>query len=182
MIGPLQDNGGGLPTHALLAGSPAIDAYNSVDRTNCHETPDQRAYSRGNPPVLGDGSDADHLCDIGAYEFNLPFVVNSTDDTIDDDFADGVCADVNGNCTLRAAVMQSDSVPFFNEIELGAGTYALTLAGADEDLSLSGDLDIEDDVLIRGRGAEETIIDGAGLAGLSAVLLSSSFPCRRAQT
>jgi uncharacterized repeat protein (TIGR01451 family)/CSLREA domain-containing protein len=180
MIGPLQDNGGGLPTHALLAGSPAIDAYNSVDRTNCHETPDQRAYSRGNPPVLGDGSDADHLCDIGAYEFNLPFVVNSTDDTIDDDFADGVCADVNGNCTLRAAVMQSDSVPFFNEIELGAGTYALTLAGADEDLSLSGDLDIEDDVLIRGRGAEETIIDGAGLDRIIGrpLILELSMPPR----
>lgn len=54
LLGPLQDNGGPTQTHALLAGSPAIDA---ALLTNCPAT-DQRGVSR--PQGAG--------CDIGAYE------------------------------------------------------------------------------------------------------------------
>jgi len=59
-IGPLQDNGGPTFTHALLAGSPAIDAG---DNTGCPST-DQRGAAR---PVDGNG-DGSAVCDIGAYE------------------------------------------------------------------------------------------------------------------
>lgn len=52
--GPLQNNGGATPTHALLAGSPAIDA---VTANTCPAT-DQR----GNPRPQG------VACDIGAFE------------------------------------------------------------------------------------------------------------------
>ncbi len=55
-VGPLADNGGGTVTHALLAGSPAIDAGNNV----ACPTTDQRGYLR-----LANDS---NLCDIGAYE------------------------------------------------------------------------------------------------------------------
>lgn len=51
-LGPLQDNGGLTFTHAILTGSPAIDAGNSAI------TKDQRGYSRNGTP------------DIGAYEYN----------------------------------------------------------------------------------------------------------------
>jgi hypothetical protein len=51
-IGPLANNGGPTMTHALLAGSPAIDAGSS-----CTVTVDQRYTPR----------DAD--CDVGAFEF-----------------------------------------------------------------------------------------------------------------
>ena len=54
MLGPLANNGGPTPTHALLAGSPAIDAG---DSTGC-PTSDQRGYSRSG------------VCDMGAFEFN----------------------------------------------------------------------------------------------------------------
>ena len=54
MLGPLQDNGGLTDTHALLAGSPAIDAG---DDTACPAT-DQRGVVRPQGPQ----------CDIGAYE------------------------------------------------------------------------------------------------------------------
>jgi predicted outer membrane repeat protein len=53
-IAPLADNGGPTKTHALLPGSPAIDAANTA---NCEST-DQRYVAR-----VGE-------CDIGAYEFN----------------------------------------------------------------------------------------------------------------
>ncbi len=53
-LGPLQNNGGPTPTHALLAGSRAIDAGDNV---GCPAT-DQRGLSR--PRGLA--------CDIGAYE------------------------------------------------------------------------------------------------------------------
>lgn len=53
-LGPLADNGGSTLTHALLAGSPAIDA---ADAAICPAT-DQRGIAR--PQGAG--------CDVGAYE------------------------------------------------------------------------------------------------------------------
>ena len=60
LLGPLQDNGGPTWTHALLPGSPAIDAG---DDAQCPST-DQRGMTR---PQDGDG-DMNPICDIGSYE------------------------------------------------------------------------------------------------------------------
>ncbi len=60
ILGPLQNNGGSTLTHALLAGSPAINAGNPGgcrDHTGALLGTDQRGFTR---PVSG--------CDIGAYE------------------------------------------------------------------------------------------------------------------
>lgn len=54
-VGPLQNNGGSAQTHALLDGSPAIDAGGAAD---CPDT-DQRGIAR----PQGGG------CDIGAFEW-----------------------------------------------------------------------------------------------------------------
>ena len=63
LLGPLQDNGGPTVTHALLPGSPAIDAGSSGGLNT-----DQRGVPRPidipSLPNAADGSD------IGAYEFN----------------------------------------------------------------------------------------------------------------
>jgi hypothetical protein len=72
LLGPLADNGGAMPTHALGAGSPAIDAGSPA---TCPLT-DQRGWPR---PVDGD-FDGVAICDMGAYEYTprytyLPLVV-----------------------------------------------------------------------------------------------------------
>lgn len=63
LLGSLADNSGFTLTHALLDGSPAIDAGNPNPAT-CPAT-DQRGVSR---PFDGD-NDGLALCDMGAYEY-----------------------------------------------------------------------------------------------------------------
>jgi hypothetical protein len=58
LLGALANNGGETDTHALLAGSPAID---TADASQCPAT-DQRDLPR---PALGG-------CDIGAFELQAP--------------------------------------------------------------------------------------------------------------
>jgi len=91
------------------------------------------------------------------------FVVNSTADTVDANPGDGVCADAFGNCTLRAAIMETNALPGADTIILPAGTYILTIPGVNEDLSATGDLDITSDLTITGAGANITTIDGGGI-------------------
>src|SRR5207249_1910027 len=64
MLGPLQNNGGPTDTHALAAGSPAVDA---AANAGCPAT-DQRGAAR---PFDGNG-DGTPTCDIGAFELNIP--------------------------------------------------------------------------------------------------------------
>jgi hypothetical protein len=61
MLGPLADNGGATWTHALLSGSPAIDA---VSVASCTVPADQRGVPR---PIVQTSSDTP--CDIGAFEW-----------------------------------------------------------------------------------------------------------------
>lgn len=61
ILSDLVDNGSQTTTHALLFGSPAIDA---IPIASCTLTEDQRGFAR---PVDGNG-DGTAACDIGAYE------------------------------------------------------------------------------------------------------------------
>lgn len=65
LLDALADNGGATQTHALLDGSPAIDAGG-----NAGEAADQRGEAR---PEDGDG-DGFKFCDIGAFEKTAPAV------------------------------------------------------------------------------------------------------------
>ena len=62
-LGPLEDNGGPTPTHALRPGSPAI---NHIPAEDCEVTTDQRGVPRPQGP----------RCDIGAFEFRVPADAN----------------------------------------------------------------------------------------------------------
>lgn len=120
--------------------------------------------------------------------FAADFTVNDTSDAPDLNAGDGICevTAATGDCTLRAAVMESNALAGADTISVPAGTYNLSIAGVDErcerdtvtactsdgtnwfpvitsDASI-GDLDINDDLTITGAGAEQTVIQWAPIA------------------
>jgi len=82
------------------------------------------------------------------------FTVNTSADTDDAQPSDGACADSTGNCSLRAAIQEANSLSGADVIDLPAGTYGLTLPSALP--NISGDL------TINGAGLDATVIDGTG--------------------
>lgn len=151
----------GVPMYALAVNSLAIDAANPAV-----------PGSGGNACVATDARGADRTlntpCDIGAYEvatFGRTFIVNSMLDRVDANPGDGVCETSAGNqeCTLRAAIQEANGLDGADRIEVPAGTIVLTRAGADEDLSATGDLDVTQATRIVGAGRSQTIIDANGL-------------------
>lgn len=86
----------------------------------------------------------------------------------------GVCADAQGACTLRAAIQVADAAPAPSTISLPAGTYTLTVTGTDETYAPSsgtlgyalvyepnaaeGDLNVTQSMAIVGAGAQQTVI------------------------
>ncbi|HKY63504.1 MAG TPA: choice-of-anchor Q domain-containing protein [bacterium] len=97
----------------------------------------------------------------------VEYVVNTTAD-ISDGTPDGVCDDGSGNCSLREAIQEAnfnggpDSIVF---ADCGSAecVYLLTLGGIDEDGAETGDLDINDDLVLTGNGRAVTIVDGDNL-------------------
>jgi CSLREA domain-containing protein len=97
-LGPFQSNGGPTQTHALLGGSPALDAGDDcVLNNSCSTNPlgfnlttDQRGTTR---------PQGNHV-DIGAFELQA-FAVNTTADH-DDGFCEALSS--GHDCTLREAI------------------------------------------------------------------------------
>ena len=120
LLGPLADNGGQTPTHALLAGSPAIDAG---DAAGCLPA-DQRGVER--PQGAG--------CDVGAFEAEAPapadqlYVAQDGDDANDCRSPQTPCATIGAAIALAAG---GDTV------NVGPGTYTDTLT-IDRDLTIIG--------------------------------------------
>ena len=88
------------------------------------------------------------------------FTVDSTADAVDANPGDGICDDGAGNCTLRAAIQETNALAGADTITLPAGVYPLAIPGTNENAAATGDLDITDDLTISGARAEITIIDG----------------------
>jgi len=114
------------------------------------------------------------------------FTVSTELDDVDASVGDGACATVDGGCSLRAAVQESNVLPGADIIILPAGNYELALAGTYEDGSATGDLDLLDAVTIRGASALTTIVDAMrldrcldvheGPSSLSGVTLTGGGP------
>ncbi|MEJ2708534.1 MAG: choice-of-anchor Q domain-containing protein [Anaerolineales bacterium] len=94
LLAPLDDNGGSTQTQALLTGSPAIDAGDSL---NCPAT-DQRGVQRPQGAT----------CDIGAFEVVDPvqtgpvYTVNTAQDV-----SDSACT--FSDCSLREAIQAANA-------------------------------------------------------------------------
>ena len=103
-------------------------------------------------------------CDPPAADQTI--VVNTTTDTADLTPGDNICLDGNGQCSLRAAVMEANANPNSTEIRLQAGTtYTLTIQGGGEDAAARGDLDLTERTYIRSFpvGQPNATIDANGL-------------------
>ena len=83
------------------------------------------------------------------------FAVDTTDDTVDANPGDGICADANGDCSLRAAVMEANALPGVEEIQLTRNSWLRTEEGV-EDTVATGDLDITSGVVFTGSGLIRT--------------------------
>ncbi len=139
-LGPLSFNGGPTMTHALLVGSPAIDAGDALFDPQTINPPlefDQRGFDR----VVG-------VIDIGAFEkFNLK--ASTLVDESDGNFA-------NGDLSLREAVELANLVSGPDVID-----FDPQLAGQTITLSL-GELVVTDSLTINGLGADQLTIDAQG--------------------
>lgn len=97
---------------------------------------------------------------IAQAAFIPDFMVDRADDTQDAVPGDGMCADLAGGCSLRAAIQEANALGGFQVIDLQPGeTYMLSTMGSGEDAGLTGDLDVTANVRVQGFGAT---IDGAG--------------------
>jgi CSLREA domain-containing protein len=90
--------------------------------------------------------------------------------------ADEINAD--GDCSLREAIQAANTDAAFDACPAGsgtdlitipAGTYALAIAGRNEQSNATGDLDITSSVTINGAGAATTIIQGGVVQGVDRV-------------
>lgn len=156
LLGLLADNGGPTKTHALLVGSPAVDAGNAAAAAGVGSVPlnDQR-----NAPFTrvfdGDGAGGARI-DIGAYErqtvAGLSLVVDTLVDENDGNFSPG-------DLSLREALNWAAG-------GVGAETVtfatALTAGGPATILLTKGELAIPDSLTINGPGANLLAIDASG--------------------
>jgi hypothetical protein len=160
---PLFDFGSGVPTHALMPGSAALNAGNPSNAnalTSCLST-DARGFSRTTS------------CDVGAYEHRYDLTINSFSDLPDLNPGDGSCLALGNVCTLRAALMEAGEVGGRWFIHLPPGIYSLNQPiGTNAGDPAGGDLDVDgigpnDPALaltLFGSGdADDTQIVGGGL-------------------
>jgi CSLREA domain-containing protein len=182
-LGLLANYGGPTMTHALLSGSPAINAGSNAlatDQNNNPLTTDQRG--------VGFTRVANGIVDIGGFELQageippsptptptptatptptptptpaacFTFTVNSNADTNDASPGDGLCLSAGGSCTLRAAIQEANAIPSCGRIDINIGAIASPII-------LSTALpDINHEVNIKGPGANQLTLQRSTAGG-----------------
>jgi CSLREA domain-containing protein len=150
---PLFLDGSRMPVHAILPGSPAIDAGNPADAAGVGGVPefDQRGMPFGRV-ADGDGIGGARI-DIGAYERQpgeaLSFVVDTLADENGDDYSPG-------SRSLREAIKLANANPGVDTITFDPALWA---AGAGKILLKFGEMAITDPLVIEGPGAGWLTID-----------------------
>ena len=150
-LGQLFDNGGPTKTHALLAGSPAIDMGAPVFSP-------PNSDQRGSPFVRVVDGDvvAGARIDIGAYERQTVAALNLVVDTLDDATDGNYSA---GDLSLREAIGLANGSIGTDTITFAA---ALTSGGPATILLSHSQLEIGDPVTVLGPGASLLTVDASG--------------------
>jgi hypothetical protein len=151
----LAPNGGPTQTHALVPGSPAIDAGGTTctDATGASLTTDHR----GRPRVVDGNGDGTAACDIGAFEFFS--VVNDcvTLDPALDTALDPIPRPEApaGTFTITATFTNTSDtplrVPFFTVTELSGGNLLLNADEGTQGVGATRTPDVGDRVLAPGE-------------------------------
>src|SRR5690349_10970586 len=90
---------------------------------------------------------------LTSFAVSLTFAVTSVNDEADETPGDGFCETASCECTLRAATQEASALGQSTRIVLATNeTYALSLAGAGEDLGATGDLDTSGSISLIGNG------------------------------
>lgn len=144
LLGPLADNGGPTFTHALLAGSPAIDGGDNataIDRfanrfvNDQRQGPFRRTYDSDN--------DGTSTIDVGAFEYYGILTVDAITDVEDDNYD-------AGEFSLRETLTIANAQP-------GSETIGFDTTGT---ITLNSGLEITDSVSIEGPGAGDLAVSG----------------------
>ena len=163
-LGPLQDNGGLTQTHALLAGSPGIDAGNPNSEISTEF--DQRGA--GFARVLDGDGDGSATVDIGAFEFPNFIEGTSGDDlligTPETDLLDGGRGDDSlegkaGNDTLIGGKGNDFLRAMEGNDSLDGGRGKDTLRGGTGEDVLNGGRNRDD---LRGGRGDDVLNGGWG--------------------
>jgi hypothetical protein len=164
VLGPLQNNGGPTQTHALLPGSPAIDAGAAVctDASGTPLTTDQR----GKPRPIDGNRDGIRACDIGAFEF-FPTINNLVT------LAPGLKTSFNatpvaglpaGTFTITATFTNKSSTPlhalFFGVSQLTGGNLLLNADAGPAGVGATLTPKISGDVLALGASVTVEFVVG----------------------
>jgi uncharacterized repeat protein (TIGR01451 family) len=149
VLGPLQDNAGPNMTHALLPGSPAINAAACTDIGGVLVESDQRGIERPQGAT----------CDMGAYEATVQLSLSKSVDDATADPGQSIVFTIevsNSGALTSTETVVSDTLPagiaFAGPVELVPPDPGATLAQDAGDLP-----DLASDVTIPG-GASVTVI------------------------
>lgn len=97
-------------------------------------------------------------------EVTPDYTVDTLNDTVDANLEDTACLDANGDCSLRAAIMQANATPGMQVIQLQAGTHVTSIINSvenmNENASATGDYDITSDLHIFGPETGTAYVDG----------------------
>jgi hypothetical protein len=136
------------------------DAQNDTETlgTQCDDNLDNE------PDGQTDLADAGCLADLLRDDETGELVVNSTLDKVDAIPGNGRCeTQILGECTVRAAIMEANAAAGEQGVQVPAGTFELTIRRRlGNPGTAHGDLDIADDLVLIGAGAEHTRIAGSG--------------------
>ncbi|HEX9003298.1 MAG TPA: choice-of-anchor Q domain-containing protein [Blastocatellia bacterium] len=118
-LGPLTNNGGPTPTHALLAGSPALDKGNSSGSIT-----DQRGLTRPFDITTIPSATGGDNADIGAFETQALIVTNANDSGAGS--LRQVLTDANANADLNDILFDATFFNTARTINLASALPALT--------------------------------------------------------